>query len=225
MSQLAAAGYQEALRRTLSLGIKSVLFLMLPVCAALTLFSTPVVRLLFERGEFDPSATVVVAACLAAYAVGLIPMAAYYVVTRTYYALHNMRTPVATGAGMVGLNALLAYAFMRAWGVAGIALATTIVSFINMGLLLWLLRRSLGPLGGRNILSGALRIALVTALAMVVWSLVMRVAGGALPNGRLSDVLVLAAAAGSAAVTYLAGCLLLRVEGISFLRALIRRPS
>jgi putative peptidoglycan lipid II flippase len=224
MSQLAAAGDRQALSRTTSLGLRSVLFLMLPVSAGLVLFSVPVVRLMFERGEFDPGATTAVAACLAAYAAGLVPMAAYYVVTRTYYALHNMRTPVATGAGMVGLNAILAFILMRAFGVAGIALATTVASFVNIGLLLWLLRRGLERLEGRRMLSDLLRVAGATVLAMGVWWLLYR-AGVPAGAGRFDEALRLLVAAGAAALTYLAACVALRVEGVGLLRSMISRAS
>jgi putative peptidoglycan lipid II flippase len=225
MSQLAASGDRGALARTTALGLRSVVFLMLPVSAGLMLFATPIVRLMFERGQFDSSATAVVAGCLVAYAAGLVPMAAYYVVTRTYYALQNMRTPVATGAGMVALNAALAYALMRAFGVAGIALATAIVSFVNMGLLLWLLRRHLDPLGGRRILAGAVRVGLATGLAMIVWWLVMRIpVWGVLPGGA-GEAARLALAAGAGAAVYLIGCVVLRVEEVELLRALLRRSA
>ncbi|MDR7420232.1 MAG: murein biosynthesis integral membrane protein MurJ [Armatimonadota bacterium] len=224
MSQLAAAGDREALGRTTSVGLRSVLFLMLPVSAGLMLFATPVVRLLFERGEFDPGATVAVAACLIAYAAALVPMAAYYVITRTYYALHNMRTPVATGAGMVVLNALLAAVLMWVLGVAGIAAATSIVSFINVGLLLWLLRASLGGLEGQRIIAGLARVVLATVLAMVVWWIVMRT-GLPLPLGRAAEAVHLVVAGGLASAVYLGACVALRVEEVDLLRALLRRRS
>jgi putative peptidoglycan lipid II flippase len=197
---------------------------MLPVSAGLILFSAPVVRVMFERGEFDPAATTAVATCLAAYAVGLVPMAAYYVVTRTYYALHDMRTPVATGAGMVGLNAVLAYVLMRAFGVAGIAMATTVVSFVNVGLLLWLLGRSLHQLDVRPLLSDLLRTGAACAVAMGVWALVMRMS---LPVaiGRFDEALRLLTAGAAAAAVYLGACVALRVEGVGLLRSMLRRSS
>jgi putative peptidoglycan lipid II flippase len=116
MSQIAATGDRVKLSQTTSLGLRSLLFLVLPVSAAFVVFAVPLVGLVFQRGEFGPAATAAVAACLAAYAAGLVPMAAYYVITRTFYALHDMRTPVAIGVAMVGLNAILDYVLCRSWG-------------------------------------------------------------------------------------------------------------
>ncbi len=225
MSQMAAAGERSALRETTSLGLRSMVFLMLPVSVGLIAFATPLVKAVFQRGQFGPEATTVVAACVAAYAVGLVPMAAYYVITRTYYALQNMRTPVATGAWMVALNAILAYVFMRAWGATGIALATAVVSFVNVGLLFWLLRRSLGLLEGRRLVGTTLRIGLATAVAIGAGRAASQVGLSIVRLGRFTDAFVLAGVVAVAAIVYLAACLALRVGEVDLLRRMVRRRA
>ncbi|MDR7521090.1 MAG: murein biosynthesis integral membrane protein MurJ [Armatimonadota bacterium] len=223
MSQSAAAGDRPALRASTALGLRSVVFLMLPVSVGLAVFARPLIRLVFERGEFTPATTAVVASCLTAYALGLVPMAAYYVVTRSYYALHDMRTPVATGSGMVALNAVLAYAFMRVWGPAGIALASAMVAFVNVGVLLAILSRRLGALEGRRTVAQALRTGTATVLAVgAAWAIVH--VGVPVPADRAGEAAVLVAAAGAAGLVYLAACARLRVEEIGLLRSLLRRP-
>lgn len=223
MSQLAAAGDRVALRQTTSLGLRSLLFLMAPVSFGLVVFARPLVQLIFERGEFGPPATGMVATCLAAYAAGLVPVAAYYVVTRTFYSLKNMRTPVVVGAVMVFLNAVMTYAFMRTMGVAGIALASAVVAFVNVGLLLWMLSRDLGPLDARRIVDTAGRVLPAAAISVWVgWMIAQR----ALADGHIAeraDLLVLTAGAGAAVFAYLVACSLLRVEELTLLRGLLRR--
>lgn len=225
MSQMAAAGDRVALRQTTSLGLRSMVFLMLPVSAGLIVFARPLVRVLFQRGQFGSEATTAVAACLAAYAAGLVAMAAYYVITRTYYALHDMRTPVATGAWMVLLNAILAYGLMRVWGVTGIATATAVVSFVNVGLLFWLLRRSIGSMEGRRIIGTTVRVALATAAALGGGWVAQQLASSILRAGRFTDVLMLTAVAGTAGIVYLGACLALRVTEVDLLRRMVRRAS
>jgi putative peptidoglycan lipid II flippase len=227
MSEHAAAGDRDALARTTSLGVRSVLFLMLPVAAALIAFAVPVVRLVFERGEFGPPATAMVASCLTGYAAGLVPMAAYYVVTRTYYALHNMRTPVAIGGAMVALNAALAYVLMRTLGVAGIAFASAIVAFVNIALLLVLLRRVLGPLDGPRIARTAARTAGATVIALGAAWATSRLGLPVLGQGSLQEAAQLAVVLALAAGLYLAACLVLRVDEVTLLRDLIwrRKPG
>lgn len=221
MSEQAAAGDRAALRRTTSLGVRAMLFLTLPVSVGLVVFARPVVRLVFERGEFGPSTTAAVSACMAAYAVGLTPMAAYYVVTRAYYAMRDMRTPVAVGAAMVGLNAVLAYTFMQAWGVAGIALAAAAAALANVAALLGILSARLGPLEGRRIIGTGLRVGAATALAVGAGWL-LAVSGILRPGpGWPAEAMVLASAGTGAVLVYLGACVLLRVEEVGLLRGLV----
>jgi peptidoglycan biosynthesis protein MviN/MurJ (putative lipid II flippase) len=136
-----------------------------------------------------------------------------------------MRTPVMTGAGMVLLNAALAYSLMQVFGVAGIALATTIVGFLNVGLLVWLLRRSLEQLEVGRLVAGALRIGLATVVAMALWWLAMRANLPGLAPGRFAEALRLFLGGGLAVGAYLAVCLALRVDEIRLLRSMVRRSN
>jgi putative peptidoglycan lipid II flippase len=150
-------------------------------------------------------------------------MAAYYVITRTFYALHDMRTPVAIGVAMVGLNAILDYVLMRAMGVAGIALATALVTFVNVALLIAALRRRVGGLDGRRAAVTAVRVIVATGAALGAAILVLRFVHAEPGSTALHRLLVLGTGMGTAAITYLAACVLLRVEELSLLKDLIRR--
>src|SRR2546426_782416 len=181
----------------------------------------PLVRLIFQRGEFGPLATHAVAATLAGYAVGLPAIAAYYVVTRTYYALQDMATPVRIGVTMVIANAVLDYLLMQIWGVVGIALATSIVSAANVVLLLWHLRRRLGRVDGRRIASTSLR----TGTAAVAAGLLMAaVAEVVRPVGLAGQSVQVGGAAVVGALAYVGICRLLSVEELRVALELLRRP-
>jgi putative peptidoglycan lipid II flippase len=225
MSRAVASGDHATLRQSTSIGLRTIVFLMLPVSAGLAIFSTPIVRLVFERGEFGPAATALVASCLSAYAVGLVPMAVYYVVTRAYYALHDMRTPVALGAGMVVLYAIVAFTFMRWWQATGIALASSVIAAANAASLAVVLRRRLGPLELGRLAATAWRVAIATAFAITIWALVARFVATTMPLGSMSDIVLLGVGAGAATVVYFAVCMALRVEEMQLLRSLLRRRA
>jgi putative peptidoglycan lipid II flippase len=133
-----------------------------------------------------------------------------------------MRTPVAIGAGMVALNAALAYALMSVLGVAGIALATAIVAFVTLGLLMLTLSRTLGGLDGARIAGTAARAAAAALLGGAAgwWVLQALAHQGA---GLLGQGQALGAALGAAALVYLAVCIALRVEEVALLRDLLRQ--
>ncbi|HVH30283.1 MAG TPA: murein biosynthesis integral membrane protein MurJ [bacterium] len=222
LSRHAASGSHADLRATASLAWRTVLFVILPVTALMVVLRVPLVTLIFQRGQFTPQATQAVAAALLGYTVGLPAIAGSYVVTRTYYALQDMQTPVRIGSVMVVLNALLAYALMRPWGVGGIALAASIVSMLNVGLLLWRLRQRLGRFDGRQITSSLLRsglAALVTGAAGAAVATLVR------PHGLAGYSLQVGAALVAGGVAYLGACSLLQVTELHTTWALLRRPA
>ncbi|HEX4835358.1 MAG TPA: murein biosynthesis integral membrane protein MurJ [bacterium] len=223
MARHAAGSAVDALRETTSLGIRGVLVTMIPVMTAMLVASDLIVRVIFQRGAFAPAATHAVALGLVGYAVGTVPYAAYYIVTRTYYALHDTRTPVRIGVYMMFLNALGDYVLMQVLGHTGIALATSLVAITNVGWLLWMLRSRLGGVDGRSILRTAGRTALaavaMAAVMLGTFRLLAPLVDSARFAGALSE-LALALAAGG--VVYLAACRLLGVRELALAGALRR---
>jgi len=222
MARRAAEG-SAPLREATSLGLRGVLFTMVPVMAAMTALSQPIVRVVFQRGAFAPEATHAVALALIGFAIGSVPYAAYYIVTRTFYALHDTRTPVRIGLYMIGLNALLDALLMQWLGHTGIALATSVVALTNVGWLLEVLRRRLGGVDGGAVLGTAARTA-VAGMVLAVASLgtLRAVARIADPAGFVGAALGLVAALAVGAVAYLGTCKLLGVREIALLRSFAR---
>ncbi len=225
MARHAEARSADALRETTSLGLRGVLFTMMPVMAAMLAMSHLIVQVVFQRGVFAPEATTAVALGLVGYAVGTVPYAAYFIVTRTYYALHDTRTPVRIGLYMIVLNAVGDYVLMQWLGHTGIALATSIVAVANVGWLLWLLRRRLDGLDGRAIFRTAARTAVAAASLAAAVLGTLRVLDPVLDpahfRGAAMELLAALAAGGA---VYLAVCALLRVREISLL-GVMRRPA
>lgn len=224
LSRHAAARANKDLLTTTSLGLRATLFAIVPVTAVALVLREPLIRLLFQRGLFGAGATHAVAATMAAYALGLPAIGAYYIVTRTYYALHDMGTPVRVGVAMVALNAVLDYLLMRVLGAPGIALATAIVSTVNVGILLWLLRRRLGTIDGARVAQSAGRIGVAAgAAAVVMWKIWLTAAASVSWHGTPGLLVQITAALVGGGVVYLAVCRLLKVEELDVVRDLVRR--
>jgi putative peptidoglycan lipid II flippase len=216
LSRHAASGASADLRAIGSLGLRTALVAILPVTAGILALGGPLIALVFQRGEFGPAATAAVSGAMGAYAVGLPAIAAYYVVTRTYYALHDMATPVRVGVGMVVLNGILDYVLMRLLGITGIALATSLVAILNVGTLLWLLRGRLGGIEGSRLLRTGIRAGAAAAAAGGA----MVAAAAALAG--LSLAVRVGGAAAVGVVVYAAASLLLRVEELRTIWDLLR---
>ena len=70
----------------------------IPAAVGLALLAEPIIELLFEHGNFDHEATLATAWALVCFTLGLVPMAANMVITRVFYALEDVKTPVRIGA-------------------------------------------------------------------------------------------------------------------------------
>ena len=221
LARQAAARDQEGLRATTAFGLRMVLVLILPVLALVLALADPLVRLLFQRGEFTSGATAAVAAALRGYTLGLGAVAAYYIITRAFYALQDMATPVKVGGGMILCNAVLAFLLMRPLGATGIALATSIVNVTNAALLLWLLRRRLGTFEGRRTFVTGARASAAAVLAGLAAAGVSVYAAGWFGPDTLSTALLLLVAAGLGMAIYLLASWGLRVEEIRAVRDLL----
>jgi putative peptidoglycan lipid II flippase len=128
--------------------------------------------MLFERGAFTPRDTAATAAALMCYAVGLTGYSVVKVVSPTFYALHESRTPVLVSAASVLVNAALNIALVRQFGYLGLAVGTSVTALLNAGVLLALLRRRIGSIEGTRLL-GVFARSLAAALLMAASSFVL----------------------------------------------------
>jgi putative peptidoglycan lipid II flippase len=163
----AASRNDPGIRRAVSSGLRMMLMLNVPAMLGLFVLATPIVRLIFERGQFTPADTEATAAALVCYAPGLMGYSAVKLVSPSFYAMGNSRIPVIASAASVAFNIALNLVLVRSLGHRGLALGTAAAALLNAGMLLVLLRVRLGGLEGGRLLVAAVKISLA-ALAMAV---------------------------------------------------------
>ncbi|WP_175407850.1 murein biosynthesis integral membrane protein MurJ [Streptomyces sp. TRM64462] len=125
MSSAAADADTAAVRRDVSYGLRTSAAAVVPAACALFALAQPVMALVFQYGETDAAAVAVMAGTLMAFAPGLIAFSGQYVLSRTFYALSDTRTPFLLNLVIAGLNAglsVVAYVVLPArWAVTGMA--------------------------------------------------------------------------------------------------------
>jgi putative peptidoglycan lipid II flippase len=219
LSRFAARGDTDSFRRTVSSGLRQIAFLLVPAAVVSALLAEPIIRLLFQRGQFHPAQTPVVAGALAAFSAGLVFNGAMLLLNRAFFSLKQNWLPTKIALGNLFLNGLLDLAFYR-FGVWGIPLATAVCNIAGTWALLVLLRRRLGRIDGGAIASSLVRIvvagALVGGVARILWSAL----DGALGRSFPAQVVSLGVALGAAVLVYVVACRLLQVEELRALSAL-----
>jgi len=222
MTGFAARGEMENFKKSVAWGIKSVWFIILPAQVGLMVLSVPIVRLLFEMGEFTPEMTKATALALLFYCIGLFAHSALQVILRGFYSLHDTVTPVTTSLLTIVLNYILNIIFIRYLGHGGLALGFSLTGIFNFLILLWLFGRKIGKIYGKDIIVSGLK-SLMASLLMgaVAYYIANDLSGLAVTkHGQLIQV---GAAIITAAAVYAAITLLLKMEEAVFFLNLIRK--
>lgn len=223
LSERYAGGDTDGYRDTLSFGLRTMAFIVVPAAAGMISLAEPIVGLLYERGNFTPEDTNTVAALLVAYGVGLLGYAAYFVLVRSFYSRQNTRTPAFLNVGLLALYVALAYALSRMVGLTGVALAFSAAYAVLAVALLAAMRRETKSLDGRRMTRSLARI-LIAGAAMYAAARVGLFFTGAGSN-LLGRSIILAAVGGASVVVYLGVAILLKTEELKSAVSLVRRRS
>jgi len=167
ISRHAARGDADAMRTSIRQALELVALLCVPAAAGLAWFGVPVVGLIYEHGRFTAADTAASAQALAGYAVGLAGYAGIKVLAPAFFALNDATTPMRVSLLSIVVNFALNWLFVRVlgFGALGLALSTSAVALANFGILLFVLRKRLGPLGGGM---GGTLVRIVVATALMV---------------------------------------------------------
>ncbi len=222
-AEQAAQGKRAELRHTLSSTLRAIFSLCFPATVGLIVLSRPLVSLLFERGAFKTGSTEAVAWALAFYALGLMGHAGLEIIARAFYALHDTLTPVWVGALTMGLNVALSLTLPGAFGSlgwpshAGLALANSLATLLELTALMALMSHRLDGLEGKRTLTAAIKSG-IAALAMgailLGWQSLLPDVGSLVRGG---GGVILGAA------TYFGAALLLRAEELKAMTKFLRR--
>lgn len=228
LARLAAKGNEREFKDTLFFGLRVIFFVTIPSAVGMAILRVPIVRLLFQSGEFTAADTMATASVLLFYAPGLCAQAAIQVLTRGYYSLQDTVTPVKIGFASVVLNFLLSLALLRWTSLAagGLALAFSLSSLFNMLLALVVLGKKLGGLPGLALLSTVIKggAASLVMGGSVYW------AAGALGSrlsveGKLGQLGQTLGAISLGIFVYFLLSLVFKMEETGFLFNLLRSPG
>ena len=208
-------------RRHLGMAAKVSTLLIIPITVLMTALSTPITRVVYERGDFTPAATDAVGPALLIYAIQLPLTALDQIFIVAFYAMRNTIIPVAVGIVGGGVYLATALLLVEPLGVIGLVTANTVQNSFHglvLGLGLWWLMR--GSVQRANWWFALKAAVAGGVMALVAVALREAVVGGLEPDGRGSWLTLLLAGGGAFAV-YGAALILLRVEELRTLRSLL----
>lgn len=228
MAEAASMGDLERFRGQVATGVRVTALFIVPAAVGLAVLSTPIVRLLLERGAFTVGSTQLVSAVLTAFALGLPSFSIFQLFLRAHYALQDTRSPVFVNAACVALNIAVDVTLFATlpgqWKVVGLALGHAAAYTLGATVFALRLRRRLGGLGGPETTGALVRIMSAAILmGACVWGgalLVGETVGVDSAAGRLLQV---AAPTAAGVLAYLGFARLAGVRDLDFVKNLLRR--
>jgi putative peptidoglycan lipid II flippase len=195
LSGLATEKNYPEFRTTLRHGLASLIFLNLIASVLLVVLAEPIVRLLFEHGDkFTAVDTKRVSFALMCLAPGLAAFSTVNILARAFYALGDTKTPMKISMVCLTINFTAACILMLPLREGGPGIANTLTSLINVGLLLFALRKKLGKLDMAPLRDTLRPLVLATLLAGVIawcgWNYWERMFGHASIALRIGAVFV-----------------------------------
>ena len=169
ISKLASENNKKEFVEFISTAINSIILIIMPISIGAISLSTPIVKLLFERGEFDERATYMTATALMGYSIGMVAFGLRDILGKVFYSMQDTKTPMINGIIAVSTNIILNIILVRYMGHAGLAIATSISAIFCVVLLFIALRKKISYFGQDKIIKTLIK----SGVAGVIMGLVV----------------------------------------------------
>jgi putative peptidoglycan lipid II flippase len=185
LSRLDLRSSSEEFKRTLALGLRLVLMLIVPATVGLVVLGRPIISLIFQHGAFTPFDTHQAASALYGYLLGTPFAAVDLLLIFAFYSQKDTVTPVAVGIVCVLIYLAVAptLAFFLRLGMIGLVIANSVQLASHAVIMLALLHRRVGTLDEGQLWSAVGKIGLASAAMGVCVYLALSVLRSVLPDG------------------------------------------
>jgi putative peptidoglycan lipid II flippase len=168
LSRLATRRDAAGLQALIGSGMRQISLLLIPSAAAFVALSTPIVRLVYQRGEFDAESTAQASEALFWFSFSLPVSGITLLLTRSFFSLQRPWLPTRLALVSIVVNIIVSLALYKPMGIGGVVLGTTVANVVLCVLEARVLRRGLGGLELGRTLRAMLLIAAASALLGVV---------------------------------------------------------
>jgi putative peptidoglycan lipid II flippase len=207
-SEYAVSKDYDRLIELFSKAIRSIIVVTIPIAILSLFFSEEIVTAVFQRGAFQQQASLMTAEALRCYSIGLVAFVSYVVLGRIYYALRKEFLLLAVTGSAFLIKIALSFWLVHPYAHQGLALATSFAGILNVFALVVLLRRNIGDIDGRRIITTLMKIVLSSALGIGVARWLADLMG---QTGLIIRLSVSFALAG---MIFMGFCYLLRVDEV-----------
>jgi putative peptidoglycan lipid II flippase len=170
LSAHVSSGDKLELRRAIVKGLRTVLFLSIPASALMYILAEPIIAVLYQHGKYTYENTQYAAGPLRFYSIGIFAWSAQAILTRSFYAVQDSRTPVISGTIMTIIFIMLNSFVVNHtdWGISGLAAMTSVAATLHAIVMLVILNKRVGKIADVPLAVSALKTLASTVCVIIV---------------------------------------------------------
>ena len=213
LSKLSAEENKDKFIQSVITSVNSVILLVMPIATGAIVLAVPIVKVLFERGEFDHAATGMTAVALAMYSIGMVSFGLTDILGKVFYSLKETKTPMINSCISMGLNIIFNIILIKKMQHAGLALGTSLATTISIFLLFRSLKNKIGYFGQDKIIKTTIK----SMISAIIMGVITNTAYNKLPiiipgDGFINEFVILVVSIIIGAISYFGLIILLRVD-------------
>ena len=196
----------------------------IPISIGAIILANPIVKLLFQRGEFDARATHMTAVALTFYSIGMIGYGLRDILGKVFYSIQDTKTPMINGVIAMILNITLNILFVKFTNMqlAGLAFATSISALFTITLLFISLKRKIGSFGGKSIALGMIKSLISGIIMGVVTLFTYNTMANLIGSGFIKEAITLVISVAIGAIVYGISIIILKVDEVNIILDKVR---
>jgi putative peptidoglycan lipid II flippase len=201
LANASATSDHDSFQKGLSDSLRYTSFIIIPLACSIGTLALPITELLFERGAFSHTSSVMTSRALQALALGLWATSCYSMLVRAFIARKDTVTPTVIGVASLVVNVVVSLVLMGpvvsegstlsafvsatqrslhaaiSWqgslGHVGLALASSVAAFVSLATILALFSVRIGSFPWRTFLSATFRSVVASAVMVVILSWIL----------------------------------------------------
>ncbi len=224
LAEFAAKKQHKEFRQTLTKSFRYIMFFVIPLSALFYLLRAEIIRVLFGDGVFDWDDTGITFETFGFLVISIFAQATIPLLTRAFYAQQNTKIPVVVSIISIIVNILLAFPLANTMGVAGLALAFSISSIVQLATLLGILHHQLDGFDDKAVLTSMCKIVIATLAAAGVAQVLKTPIGSAVDTHTFIGIAIkLVGVFAGGLITYVIVCMALKSEELAIVQKYIPR--
>ncbi len=213
LSRAATAGNSNEYKATVRTSLGYVFFIIAPIMAGFLILSTPIIQLVYERGNFDASSTVLTSKALFFYSFGMLGYGVQEIMNKSFYSLQDGKTPMRVAFFGISINITLSLLFVLGLnrGLGSLAFAASISANVSGFVLLYKLSKKYNGLVNKAFLKDIFKI----LLSVLIMSVIVVFVYGMLKISTQNKFILALVPSAVGAIVYLVCCIVLKVEELT----------